>query len=219
MRNVKTLKWVNRILVLGVVIGVIVLVQNSIEAQIVGSAHDFSSDGWAGNEICLPCHTPHNSDTSVTDAPLWNHEVTIAIFTPYLSGTLDATDVAQPDGVSKLCLSCHDGTVALDSFGGTTGTTFISTGANVGIDLSNDHPISFTYDVALSTADGELADPATTASGIPGGGNIDEDMLFGIGNDQLECSSCHDVHNSEGHDMLLLLENVGSALCLTCHTK
>ena len=121
----------------------------------------------------------------------------------------------QPSGSSKLCLSCHDGTVALDNFGGTTtGTSFISTGL-VGTNLSDDHPISFTYDAALATADGGLYNPTTALSGL--GGTITVDLLRG---GEMECSSCHDVHNSyPANPSLLVITNAGSLLCLTCHDK
>jgi predicted CXXCH cytochrome family protein len=188
-------------------------------AGIAGSAHDLSL-GLGGGEICNICHTPHDADATVSDAPLWDHAVTAtAAFTLYSSTTLDAT-VGQPSGVSKLCLSCHDGTVAVDAFGGAAGTTLIGaigTGSgDFGTDLSNDHPISFTYNTALSGTDGELFDPSTDLSGLPGGGTIAADMLF---SDQMECASCHDVHNAVPHDNLLLMDNAGSALCLTCHDK
>ena len=147
---------------------------------------------------------------------LWNHAVTTETYTLYSSPTMNA-QTGQPDGVSRACLSCHDGTVALDSFGGATGTNFIGGGANFGTDLTNDHPVSFTYNNSLATVDGGLYQPTTTDSGL--GGTIAADMLFGPGNDQVECASCHDVHNAAGIGALLLKSNVGSALCLTCHAK
>ncbi|MFQ5747763.1 MAG: cytochrome c3 family protein, partial [Gemmatimonadota bacterium] len=182
---------------------------------IVGSEHDFSGDTWnTTGEICVVCHTPHNADATVSNAPLWNHQVTGSTFTVYSSPTLDAT-VGQPGGSSKLCLSCHDGTVALDNFAGkTNGTNFISGGELLGTDLSNDHPLSFTYNTALATADGGLNDPATASSGL--GGTIDADMLFA---GQVQCASCHDVHNGSGVAKLLRKSNAASALCLTCHAK
>ena len=176
---------------------------------IVGSDHDFSGDGWSGGQICIVCHASHNGATGVSDAPLWNHDLTASVFTLYSSSTMDAT-VSQPSGVSLLCLSCHDGTVALDSFGGTTGSTFIGGGQNFGTDLSNDHPISVSY-----AADTTLA-PDTNPSGIAGGSTIAADMLFS-GN--VECASCHDVHNGYGFNKLLVKSNGGSALCQTCHAK
>jgi len=187
----------------------------SMAAGIVGSDHDFSSEGWnSSGEICIVCHTPHNADNTVADAPLWNHEVTTTDpFTLYSSSTFDADDgsygYGQPGGVSKLCLSCHDGTVALDAFGGAPGnaTNKMSGSALLGTDLSDDHPISFTYNAALVTADGGLNDP--TGATISG-------WLFG---GKVECASCHDVHNNGLGDPLLRISNDGSALCLTCHAK
>ena len=87
-------------------------------ADIVGSAHDFSNSGFSGNEICVVCHTTHNADTTVTEAPLWNHELTSQTFSMYSSPTMDAAQDAQPTGSSKLCLSCHDGATAIDAYGG-----------------------------------------------------------------------------------------------------
>ena len=195
-------------------------------AGIAGSDHDFSALWNSGNndhaEICVVCHIPHNADTSVTAAPLWNHEVTTASYTVYSSATLDAT-VAQPGGVSKLCLSCHDGTVAIDAFDGKAGTQLmddINPGKNLGTNLADDHPISFTYDTALATADGELFDPASTTLTLGGSGEtgtIDALLLFG---GQVECASCHDVHNKDTVDGdFLRISRTGSAICLTCHDK
>ncbi len=182
---------------------------------IVGSAHDFSDDSWnTTGQICLVCHTPHNADVSVSNAPLWNHETSTATFTTYSSATMDAT-TGQPDASSKLCLSCHDGTVAVDNFGGQTGGTHFMTGdALTGTDLSDDHPISITYDAALAALDGGLFDPTNTNSGL--GGTISEDLLI---DNQVQCASCHDVHNGSGVDKLLRISNAASALCLTCHDK
>ena len=183
-------------------------------AGIEGSGHDLSLNGWGNGEICEVCHTPHNADTTAgLGAPLWDHEVTTQTYTLYTSTTLDGT-VGQPTGVSKLCLSCHDGSVAIDSFGGTTGTTFMGTyapNANFGTDLSNDHPISIDYNVADIGLN-----PITDPSGLPAGGDIDADMLF-AGN--VECASCHDVHRDVEIDNLLVKDNAASALCLTCHNK
>ncbi|MCJ7553471.1 MAG: hypothetical protein MUO34_06265 [Ignavibacteriaceae bacterium] len=195
------------------VLAIIIIVGPLSFSQITGTAHDFSGQGWGTTEICQPCHTPHNADASIADAPLWNHETTTTVFTLYTSSTIDAT-VGQPDASSKLCLSCHDGTVALENFGGTTtGTNFISTG-DLGTTLTDDHPISFTYNTALATADGGLFDPATGTTAL--GGTIANDLLIG---DKLQCSSCHDVHNEYNNTSLLKIDNDASALCLTCHDK
>jgi predicted CXXCH cytochrome family protein len=179
---------------------------------ITGTKHDFKANAWAKNQICLPCHTPHNASV-IADAPLWNHQMTTSSFTLYASGTLNAT-MGQPDGSSKLCLSCHDGVVAVENFGGvTTGTTFVAAASLVGTNLTGEHPISFTYNTALSTTDGGLYDPSTRPAL---GGTIKTKMLI---SDKMQCSSCHDVHNGSGVSKLLVMSNTNSALCLTCHNK
>jgi predicted CXXCH cytochrome family protein len=180
----------------------------SFGASIVGSAHDLSGASWnTSGQICITCHTPHNALTPQL-IPLWNHAATNATFTLYESPSLDASPT-QPVGVSKACLSCHDGTVALDSYGGATGTNLIAVGsARLGTDLSNDHPISFTW----PTTDTGLETPASGKVGtllLP---------LFGAGTDQMECASCHAVHDPQYGDFLRA-SNATSALCLNCHLK
>lgn len=182
-----------------------------------GSAHDFSSATWnASGEICVVCHTPHNADATVADSPLWNHEVTDQPnqggYTVYTNPATMTAVPGQPTGESLLCLSCHDGTVALDNFGGlTTGTQVmdsINSARNLGSDLSNDHPVSFAYTDALAGTDGELELPGSTPAVAA--------LLF---SGSLECASCHDVHNTTGFASLLRVDNTGSGLCQTCHIK
>jgi predicted CXXCH cytochrome family protein len=201
----------------------------AMSGVITGSAHDFStgsSAAWSGGKICIACHTPHKSDTSVADAPLWNHANSSASYTLYTSPTLDATNL-NLGGNSKLCLSCHDGTVAVNSFGGTTGNVMISTANNIGTNLKDDHPIGFLYDTTLSTKDGSLHDPTSAAKTVTIGsgaqtktGTIASVMLF---NGKMECSSCHDVHNTftvgGANTGLVKMDSAGSKLCLACHNK
>ena len=110
------------------------LLASSSYAGIVGSKHDFSSYGWSKNQICLPCHAPHavdNGDQGYKAGILWNHELTKKTtglkYDMYSSSgvTAGTTDL---DPNSILCMSCHDGTVALDSFGGAAGTQLMSEG-------------------------------------------------------------------------------------------
>ena len=185
-------------------------------AGIAGTSHDFSAETWnSSGELCRPCHTPHNADVlTITDVPLWNHSTTTATFTLYSTSTFDGVStIGQPSGASLACLSCHDGSVALDSFEGATGTNYLTGTALLDTDLSNDHPVAFEYSTALATLDGELFDPATTSSGL--GSTISDDMLF---SDVMHCASCHDVHD-DTNGSFLRVTNTGSALCLTCHDK
>jgi predicted CXXCH cytochrome family protein len=205
------------VIVLFIGIAMLLSLTQTASATIQGSAHDFSSIDPL-QRICIFCHTPHNADTSVIDAPLWNHAVTTKNYMLYNSPTMNAT-TSQPSGASRLCLSCHDGTIAVDSYGGRAGVIFLGGNVAVGADeLSNDHPISFTYDDTLAIQDGELFLPSSHPSGL--GSTIAEDLLF---NNQLECSSCHDVHNSlaaaaVGYKLLVITQ-AQSQLCLTCHNK
>lgn len=193
-------------------------------SQISGTAHDFSTETWAPaeNRMCGVCHTTHSA-MNEPSAPLWNHQSTsVASYDLYTSPTFDShggTTISIPGASSKLCLSCHDGTVALENFGGTTtGTSYISSSSLIGgvsgDDLRGEHPISFEYTDALAALDGGLYAPTSSNSGL--GGTIAQDMLF---NNRLECASCHDVHNKYGVAHLLKMSNNNSQLCLTCHNK
>jgi len=216
------MRRLNRILGTTAVIVALVGLPVVALADISGTAHDFSDQSWSSGETCVACHTPHDADTSL-EAPLWNHQITsVTDYAVYASPTLNAT-VGQPGETSLLCLSCHDGTLAVDAFGGSPGnadTLDTSSSAYVGQDLSDDHPIGFTYDTALSTTDPGLNDPASTDAGVAlKPGNIDVALLFGASRDQMECASCHDAHHAADLSYFLRKDNNGSALCLTCHNK
>lgn len=131
-------------------------------------------------EICVFCHTPHGGDITAP-APLWNKRlltrdagaVTYTTYATLNSASLDGT-IAAVGSVSLACLSCHDGTQAMDNIinapgsggydatgGGDGGLAFNWTGPRVdgigvmqngggfismlGTDLSNDHPIGIQY--------------------------------------------------------------------------
>ena len=167
---------------------------------------------------CGECHVSHIARVAGS-GPLWSTAYTAAglpTFRLYSSATFDAlgTDIGQPDGPSKLCLGCHDG-----SYAGFTGTTDRS--AVFGPDdLARTHPISFTYDSALAARvrNGMLRDPATTSSGL--GGTITADLLDDNG--KVQCTSCHDVHvTGRGRNYLRYDYKAGSSggekMCRICH--
>ena len=199
---------------------------------ITNSAHDFTKDGTGGwnllgtnGPICAICHTPHKADS--TNTALWTHaNTTQNSYTLYSSTTMKAS-LSQPGPSSKLCLSCHDGSIAVDSFGGNTGTHTISTTSrkNLGAQaLNDDHPIGFTYDSALATSNGSLFDPSSkvvTIGASPSKSDTITSLLLYAG--KMECSSCHDVHNTftvgaNGTGMVKISTS-GSAICLACHNK
>ena len=98
------------------------LFAGSAMAGIVGSAHDLgSSNATAVNavsdtdETCVFCHTPHKASTP--DLPLWNKQLTDSTaYSTYSSTTIDGeTDFTGDFSTSMACLSCHDGTQAMDN--------------------------------------------------------------------------------------------------------
>jgi predicted CXXCH cytochrome family protein len=164
--------------------------------------------GVGETELCQFCHTPHGGET---EKALWNHSISTATYIPYSSTTMKAS-VGQPTGDSKLCLSCHDGTVALGMLrrakpgaAARMATTRMAPGrAVLGTDLSDDHPVSFTYDSTVA-ANAQLKDPATL-----------HDKVLLDARRQVQCTSCHDPHNNQ-YGMFLVQNNYASALCLNCH--
>ncbi|MBF0181841.1 MAG: hypothetical protein HQM03_17630 [Magnetococcales bacterium] len=217
-------------------------------------------------QICVFCHTPHaGTQAAGVPTPLWNRTLSTATYTKtYESASIDA-DVNElrsgPGGTSKLCLSCHDGTVAIGAVNvlggkvpptigmsgtGTGGVMPAGSGAttgftrNLGVDLSNDHPISFTFNAALATADGELRSPPYTSGTTLIMGNaapgVNPRPLAPLDNNQVQCASCHDPHirdPAETDSIKFLRLNrfqkvapVGSTfsqsadiICLACHDK
>lgn len=168
--------------------------------------------------------------------PLWNHELTgnYASYTMYQNGpgapqtgphssqaiTLGMT----PGSTSLLCLSCHDGSVAVNSYGNADQLTRSQSGGGgtigaqyvIGKDnyLGNHHPIGFSYDSA-QTADNELR----VSSSSFGGAGVISDHLYGP-NGNMECGTCHSVHNKGNTgETLLWRSDISSRLCLSCHDK
>jgi Doubled CXXCH motif (Paired_CXXCH_1) len=191
--------------------------------QIRGSHHDFTTSTKAAynstGELCIVCHAPHGTDP--TAVPLWNHHTTELTFITYTGYKFDGiSSITQPDGASKLCLSCHDGISAMNQFGGRlqgpsgTPQTIGNHAGNFGTDLSTEHPVSFVYNTALATLDGGLKDPQTATTSL--GGTIATDMLDING--KVQCPSCHEVHDQTIY-RFGKISNAGSALCLTCHNK
>jgi len=203
------------IAVASLVTGALLLAQPMQADTILASKHDLSVAGpgtikaVTESEVCIFCHTPHRAG----QAPLWNHTLSAATYIPYSSSTTKAA-IGQPTGASKLCLSCHDGTVALGMVGTRSGVIAMKSGvstlpvgrSNLGTDLSDDHPVSFTYDNALTTANGQLKDPSSLTAKV----RLDHDK-------QLQCTSCHDPHDNQ-FGKFLVQDNTASALCMNCHS-
>lgn len=224
---------------LGILLVALVLFSaNAFSAgTLVGSKHDFSGNTWSGGQVCLPCHAPHGN-YGPSDY-LWNHKTTTATYTEW-ANTIKAGGVTE---ASRRCLSCHDGTVAVDAFNGGSGSegmkmaektpsTLLAMG--LGTDLTNDHPISIAYSSFITDAtpstrmnQAKVSSDGSSAS-IYGQGSNSTFSLRLIknlaGGYNVECSTCHTAHGKAGSDgtriaSFLRMDNTKSAVCLTCHIK
>lgn len=197
------------------------------------------------DEVCIFCHTPHGGSLT---GPLWNHTLTAASFTHYNSATLSSQIGATnrpPSSESLLCLSCHDGTVSVYSMYNTSNDIGQPYNENVGpgsedtriayqwgagegadltTDLSDDHPISFSYNAVINNipySAGQSKAGQLRDTGVATGAGI---RFFGA-TQRVECSSCHDPHvdyvsaGNTGYAPFLVTTNSGSKLCLACHNK
>jgi predicted CXXCH cytochrome family protein len=187
-------------------------------AAITGTKHDLSvtnatTYNGSSDEICVYCHTPHGADTTIANAPLWNRSKAdaTAIYSGLdINASISLGKVNASD--APLCLSCHDGSSLTDALnnppnagGGNPGIN-ITSDANLGKDLSDDHPIGFNYDATLVAADGELVAAPVDVK------------FFGDDGNEMWCSSCHDVH-SNSKVPFLNVSIQGSQLCKACHVK
>ncbi len=187
-----------------VIASALVLASTAQAGSFSGSTHDFSRGNSATN-ACAVCHTRTSG-----------LETGAAVFTPYTSTTMQAKGGGQPGASSKLCLACHDGVLASNNFK-------IAGKSNLGTNLSNDHPIGIVYDDGLAAADGSLH--ATTHNVTIGAGAQTKSGTIAVSmlsSGKMECTTCHDVHNTftaDGGKGLIKVSMVQSSLCTTCHDK
>ncbi len=186
-------------------------VPHDVEAKtgIIKTKHNLSVTGpgelraLTETRVCVFCHTPHNA---APRTPLWNKAIEPRNYVTYQSSTMAARP-RQPDGPSRLCLSCHDGTVALGAVlvpkEGIAMTGEITPGSPsyIGTMLSGHHPVSFSYYASL---------PNPELAPVP-----PQDLPL-YGNGSVQCSTCHDAHDNTYGDFLLI-DNRFSALCTKCH--
>lgn len=186
------------------------------QQSIVTTKHNLSATGpgqfraETENRICIFCHAPHNSRRQT---PLWNRQDSTVSYLTYQSSTFQG-NVAQPNGTTKLCLSCHDGTIALGSVVSQTqelqmagGNRFIDPGrsTNIGSNLRDDHPVSFHYASSRGGSGVGFHPPSAIVPPV----NLDH-------NGDMQCTSCHDPHNNE-HGNFLRTTYQNGQLCLSCH--
>jgi len=220
---------------------------------IAGGPHDLSggsalrnTDPSIDGQTCIFCHTPHGGANSI---PLWNRAApTGGAYQLYTSTTSDATTTAGQiaNSVSGACMSCHDGTIAVDVLANVNGLAFgpavnftrqgsakstysaSSAGGNnvmtgglpfLGTDLRNDHPVAIVYETARAATPSEFVTQTVSGAKIAVGASSPV-PLYGtsVADAKVECASCHNAHNNSLGNFLRKA-NTGSAICLSCHIK
>jgi len=244
----KDLMAISASALLGIALGATVATAGiNAGSGIQGSSHDmnrFAPGSDPYGRVCAYCHTPHHALPQGTDGadylPLWSHDLTKQNYTKYDSPSMVA-DIQDPlVGPTRLCMSCHDGVVAIDQHYGNVGTVkevagragdiFDSTksakkgGIAVGQngDLSNDHPVGFLYDEVAE----KMPDDIYT-SGNKFIDNIkNKTIADGLTNGYMTCATCHDVHNKDNiadagnsYNFFLYAPQKDSKICLSCHNK
>jgi len=214
------------------------------------------------DRLCIFCHAPHHAyrlstagalgtgplaPADYTYLPLWNHTVTTQSFIPYNNGPDEPVDgpkrsqaIDNFDRIgasSLLCLSCHDGTIAVNEYGHapqdtksrSAGGSTISAQYNIGKDgyLANHHPIGFPY--AAVATDTEIIDPNVAVFdhsldafyGSPAVFPVPQEPVANfLWGGKMECTTCHAVHNKgNSGEKLLYVSDQNSNLCFSCHAK
>ncbi len=179
-----------------------------------GSKHDFSKTGpgpikaVSESDTCKFCHISHRAGAGVLGNRPDSHPTS---YQRYRSSTMESTSGAPPPA-TRMCLSCHDGTIAVGqtradrlamrATGDSRPGGFAKT--SIGTDLRRTHPVAVRALPGMKLR----APPPGAAARLSAGG-------------QVECTSCHDPHREDRDPVqhkFLVASNRQSALCLDCHT-
>lgn len=170
--------------------------RDQLLSGLVGGKHDFSEGGKSGRDLCLPCHTPHLATPPLPR--LDRRPATTQPLRPYEGPGIELS------GWSLLCLGCHDGVTAKDVYASAHAVALSGQLANshLGVAGLRGHPVGVRYP---TTSEKYEPIAAVEAAGLmlPGG--------------RLQCTSCHDAHNTRRLRGMLRISNERSRLCLTCH--
>lgn len=253
------MKYLFRIAALFFVLGIAAL-SFAGSQYVTNTKHNLSKSGGfaikssSETEVCVFCHIPHSARPSV---PLWNHELTTASYTGqlydsdylYRFGYAVPTSLgslpSQAGYISRLCLSCHDGTVAIGSLtmlrgiSATAGTPLVGDVSGTGVDgtgklvsgadllgtnLKDDHPIAIEYDATKTISFGSGTRTIELNSTTPPPVNpspytgVKLFKVSGSAKGYVECTSCHDPHN-DTNGQFLTADKLNGTLCTACHQK
>lgn len=217
-------------------------------AGIENTLHNLSVTG-PGNikavsetEICVFCHIPHHEQEGT---PLWNRKMPTSVYTLYDSEFIQRINYpapsqpseieGQPGIVSRQCLSCHDGTVAIgDIFilrGTELGNTIIKMqGVNpdgtmpqtavgyIGTDLSVHHPVAIEYNPNIQK-NFDVGSKSVELNPVP---DPPIKLYTYGGKNYVECTSCHDPHKENKKFLRVDVGNLAQDFkqtCISCHNK
>ncbi|MHB8878129.1 MAG: cytochrome c3 family protein [Myxococcaceae bacterium] len=160
----------------------------------------------AETQVCVFCHVGHGADAKGQNRPQSR-----ATYRPYESTTMVSPAADAPSGATRICLSCHDGTIAvgetlssgsiamnIDGEGGR-----LAGASSIGTDLRLTHPVSFA----------PVPSPKHRRP-LPGDA-VKLDSL-----NRVQCTSCHDPHEENLDPVqrkFLAKPNRYSEICTTCH--
>ncbi len=207
-----------------IVLVLILIIQVRLEgsSSVFDSKHNLSASGPgeiksdSETRVCIFCHSSHNAST---EGPLWNHQTTApGKFKTYNRSTMSGRP-EQPNGATKLCLSCHDGTIAVGAVlnksrpismrnVGASGEIPAGRKSHIGTDLSATHPVSIPYRQSTASSVSHLRWPPSDPENKVG---PDPDGF-------VQCTACHDPHDDSRSDRYPFWKKATfDEVCLTCH--
>jgi hypothetical protein len=211
---------------------VIVAVFLYSQGQVKDTRHNLSVSGPGQyrsldeTEICKFCHTPHSANPR---QPLWNHQLSaVTHYRTYRSATFEAAITGEApvtiDGNSRLCLSCHDGTVALGAILNNKSGAGFKEGLGalpptargyIGTDLSGSHPVSFEISEALIARNNARDSLLNSLAAMKSDPDVQLDE-----HNKMQCSSCHDVHSDKhfaSSGIHFWAKPTFNDVCIVCH--
>ena len=239
----KTARTIGLVMLMVAIVTSMGFAQKPSKALIANSLHDlrpgFAQYGYNSYALCNYCHIAHKVAASTYPANigplLWNHSLSsVSAYGVYTSDIFQTynTDIADLGplntgayNTSNMCLSCHDGTVAIASFydysdaQALNGKTYGLNGGQVLTmptdatvkDLTNTHPVNFTYYNAPWIAQAGVRAPAALWS-VDGAGSVP------LENGKVQCWTCHDAHNGASpiFEQNFPTQSTGT-FCTYCH--
>jgi predicted CXXCH cytochrome family protein len=192
--------------------------QQQQSADVLG-AHNLSASGTGpikgALDPCLYCHAPH-SGVGAPSGGLWSQTLSNRTYSTYSSTTLHNTSLQPMLGAdSSLCLSCHDGTVAVGQtqpYGQIRMTGTMYAADVFGTNLQGSHPFS----MKTPLVDAPDLVPSLVASHT----TADPLKAVKLINNDVECTSCHTPH-TQAIDTIsknfLVRDSSSGQMCLSCH--